>query len=60
MRPRRSIEATEADPLIPFAEQVRQLGNIRRYAPRLIERISVAVDVGESLSVGAHDLEAAV
>ena len=41
-----------------------------RYAPRLIKgqrlgdfgvmRIGVAVDVGESLSIGVHDLEAAV
>jgi hypothetical protein len=47
-----------------------QLGDVARYAPRLIEsqgvcysgiaRISMAVDIGESLFVGVHDFEAAV
>jgi hypothetical protein len=47
-----------------------QLGDIRRYAPCLIEsqrignsgiaRISVALDVGDGLLVGVNDLEAAV
>ena len=47
-----------------------QLGDVRRYAPCLIEsqrvsnsgiaRISVALDVGDGLLVGVNDLEAAV
>ena len=50
--------------------QVGQLGDVHRYAPSLIEskgvcysgmaRISVAVDIGECLSIRVHDLEAAV
>ena len=53
-----------------LAEQVWQLGDVRRYASSFIEsqtvgdlcivRIGVAVDIGESLCVRVHDLEAAV
>ena len=54
----------------PFAEQGWQLGDVVRYASRLIAsqrlgdcsimRIVEAVDISERLSVRIHDLEAAV
>ena len=50
-------------------KQVWQLGDVTGDAPRFIERqrfggsgitlIGVAVDIGESLTIGVHDLEAA-
>jgi hypothetical protein len=61
---------TESDASIPFAEQLWQFGDVAGNAPRLIKsqrvgdsciaRIGVAVDIGNGLLVGVHDLEAAV
>ena len=55
---------------MPLAKQARQLGDVHGYAPSLIEskslgdsgivRVGVAVDIGDGLAVGVHDLKSGV